>query len=109
MKKLLASVLLLPTLAFAQTANPEFKQIDKPVTCGNTKTIFNALKNAGEEPVWVGRLEKSKVVIWVDTDKQGWSIVQYMGDIACVIDVGQGYAISNKNLFKVPISSQQAD
>jgi hypothetical protein len=106
MKKLLASVLLLPTLAFAQTANPEFKQIDKTVTCGDTKTIFNVLKNAGEEPVWVGRLEKSKMVVWVDTDKQGWSIVQYVGDIACVIDVGQGYSVSNKNLIKRSISTE---
>lgn len=106
MKKLLASVLFLPTLAFAQTANPEFKQIDKPVTCGDTKTIFDTLKNAGEEPVWVGRLAKSKVVVWVDTDKQGWSIVQYMGDIACVIDVGQGYSVSNKNLIKRSISTE---
>jgi hypothetical protein len=101
MKKLLASVLLLPTLAFAQTANSEFKQIDKPVTCGDTKTIFNALKNAGEEPVWVGRLEKSKMVVWVDTDKQGWTIVQYIGDIACVIDVGNGYSVSSKNLINL--------
>jgi len=101
MKKLLASVLLLPTLAFAQTANSEFKQIDKTVTCGNTKTIFNALKNAGEEPVWVGRLEKSKMVVWVDTDKQGWTIVQYIGDIACVIDVGNGYSVSSKNLINL--------
>jgi len=106
MKKLLASVLLLPTLAFAQTANSEFKQIDKPVTCGDTKTIFNTLKNVGEEPVWVGRLEKSKVVVWVDTDKQGWTIVQYMGNIACIIDVGQGYSVSNKNLIKRSISTE---
>jgi len=106
MKKLLASVLFLPTLAFAQTANPEFKQIDKPVTCGDTKTIFDTLKNAGEEPVWIGRLEKSKMILWIDTDKQGWTIIQYVGNLACVIDVGQGYTVSNKNLVKRPISDQ---
>ena len=106
MKKLLASVLFLPTLVFAQTANPEFKQIDKPVTCGDTKTIFDTLKNVVEEPVWVGRLAKSKVVVWVDTDKQGWTIVQYMDNIACIIDVGQGYSVSNKNLIKRSISTE---
>jgi hypothetical protein len=76
------------------------------VTCGDTKTIFDTLKNAGEEPVWIGRLEKSKMILWIDTDKQGWTIIQYVGNLACVIDVGQGYTVSNKNLVKRPISDQ---
>lgn len=106
MKKLLASVLLLPILAFAQTAKPEFKQIDKPVTCGNTKTIFNILKDAGEEPVWIGSLEKGKVIVWVDTNQKGWSIVQYLGELSCVIEIGQGYLVSSKSPIKYPMSNQ---
>lgn len=84
MKKLL--ILLFPGLAIAA---PTIE--NKEVVCDDTEKIFSLLTNQKykEAPGWLGVSSRSKFVLFVNHDKNTWSLVEYDKNDACVIGAGR--------------------
>lgn len=87
MRKFLLGVLLLPAVALAQPVT-----VDKPVVCDTTERVMQELRGTyGEQPIWLGHLEKSRVGLLINPTTQSWTIVQFTDKTACILEAGQGF------------------
>lgn len=89
MKKLLAAVLLLPSIALSQQSK-ENKVITttKKVVCAELSLILKELEDAKEYPFWVGADEGSYYSLFVNKKSKEWTLVQFNQDFGCIIGVG---------------------
>jgi hypothetical protein len=94
MKKLIASVLLLPVLVLAQ----EPVVVEKPIICAKTAEVLNGLRDQYKElPIWVGEDDKSRYSLFVS--KEGsWTLLQFNKEIACILGVGE----KSREIFQGP-------
>jgi len=85
MKKLL--ILLFPGIALAQ---PTIE--NKEVVCDKAERVFSLLTNQKykEVPSWLGVSSRSKFILFVNQNKNTWSMVEYDNDYACIIGAGGG-------------------
>lgn len=85
MKKLL--ILLFPGVALAQ---PTIE--NKEVVCDKTERVFSLLTNQKykEVPSWLGVSSRNKFILFVNQNKNTWSMVEYDNDYACIIGAGRG-------------------
>lgn len=89
MRSFLLGVLLLPAVAFAQPVT-----VDKSVPCDKVERVIEELtKKHGEQPVWVGQAQDSRVTVLVNPQTQSWSVVQFNDKVACVLEVGEGFQL----------------
>lgn len=89
MHKWLLGVLLLPALAFAQPVT-----VEKKVPCDKVEKVIEELtKKHGEEPIWFGQAQDSKVAVLVNPKTSSWSVVQFNDKIGCVLEVGDGFQL----------------
>lgn len=86
MKKFIASVLLLPALAFAEPI-----KIEKDVLCDETKVVIETLIKFKEVLVWVGKDDSSKYALLANEQTGSWTLLQFNNEVACVIGVGDGH------------------
>jgi hypothetical protein len=95
MKHLLASILLLPALSFAQSGPVT---VDKKVVCETTEVAFRALleSNPAERPFWTGSSGSSRYALLVDEKTGSWTLIQFNSDMACVIDLGTDHGTKSK-------------
>jgi len=77
---------LITPIVHAQPFNSE-----KPVICEKTKDVIEYLSGPEwrEEPFWAGRDDRSRYVLMTNERTGTWSIVQFNGEIACVIGTGE--------------------
>lgn len=75
--------------------------VEKPVFCTNVKTMVEMLSGEDyqEEPIWIGKDEKSKYVLMTNTKLKTWTIVQFNDQIACILGTGtHGNVIKPKSI-----------
>jgi hypothetical protein len=92
----LAMLCLISSVASAQVSEYERK-----FTCGKTKFVLETLtKAAKEKPIWSGKDEETgtDTVVMVNPTTLTWTVVQYDGNMACVLHSGEGYK------FRAPAS-----
>lgn len=87
MKLKLAVFLFIAT----QLAHAEPFKAQKPIVCDTTKNVVESMTGPEwrEEPIWLGKDELSKFVLMVNDLTGSWTIIQYRGDIACIIGLGE--------------------
>lgn len=91
LKKMIAGVLFLPAFVFAQQQQGPVK-VDKPVLCTKTELVLpEVYKQYKEVPIWGSKLKDSKIALFVNTETETWTIVQWSDDFACVIETGEGF------------------
>jgi hypothetical protein len=80
----------LSTIANAQQS-PGTTTVNKKVVCTDAKTLFESVRDSKykEEPIWVGRLDDSTMTILANKETGTWTLVQFNGNVACVIDAGE--------------------
>jgi hypothetical protein len=80
----------LSTIANAQEL-PGTTTVNKKVVCTDAKLLFESVRDSKykEEPIWVGRLDDSTMTIVANKKTGTWTLIQFNGDIACVIDAGE--------------------
>lgn len=87
MKKLLLSLLLLPTLANSSEI------LTSEMYCDDTKMIVKELTNKyHEEPFLVGQANDvagSVMTFWMNPLTKSWTIVATKGDLSCLVGVGE--------------------
>ena len=89
-------LLLICAIAVPLAAYAEQTTLKKEVVCDTADAIYNAISQAGEQPIWSGELEKSNIIVTVNIETQEWTIIQTNGEIACVIDIGEKFK------FRIP-------
>ena len=103
LKRAILGVLFLPTLVFAQQ-QPDAVRVEKPVICGPTEAVLKEIVDFREIPIWGSQLEDSKIAIFANPETESWTIVQWSGDAACVIEVGKGYFLKDP---KIPLDPRE--
>jgi len=96
MKLVLAALLLIPSMVFAQ----QIYQVNKVVNCGDAKLIINELRKVKESPIWIGDVgdeTQSRMSLWVSNENNTWTLLQNNDKIACIIDHG------HKNVFSLEL------
>ena len=84
-------LVLLCILAVPLAASAEQVRLNKEVVCDDANVVFPALAKFDEQPMFVGTLTASTVVFMANVETQSWTIVQTDGNVACVIDIGEGF------------------
>jgi hypothetical protein len=84
-------LLLMCMIAVPLAAVAEQVRLNKEVVCDDASNILPQLIQLGEQPIFAGTLTESSVVFMVNPDTQSWTVVQTDGNVACVIDVGEGF------------------
>ena len=84
-------IVLLCILAVPLAASAEQVRLNKEVVCDDANVVFPALAKFDEQPMFVGTLTASTVVFMANVETQSWTIVQTDGNVACVIDIGEGF------------------
>ena len=81
-----ASILFLTSLV-AHARDPQTR--NKKVVCADPKTVIEGLTaDSDEQPFWTGVADKTKFILFVNSQTGTWSLVQYDNKIACVLGVG---------------------
>ena len=90
MRKIFASVLLLPILALAQQGPVK---VDKEVLCDETAVVLKwALDNDfKEQPFWMGVDRTSRYSLLVNEKTGTWTFIQFNKDVACILGTGVGH------------------
>lgn len=79
------------TISYADNKQSDFVIKYKEVGCSSLSAIIDILKDPGvdEKPIWVGKVDnKSTVVLLINTTTRAWTLIQYQGDNACILDAG---------------------
>lgn len=92
MKKLLALSLLVCLSSNAQ----EVIDLTKLMKCSKAEFVMNHFtQKYGEMPQWVGKTNiGTHITLLVNKEKRSWTMLEYDGDTACVLGVGD---ISSKS------------
>ena len=89
--KILLALALLASTAYAQ----EPVKLEKTVVCAGTQQVLdNLTKKYGEVPLWGGHLANSNIAVFVNPETKTWTVLQWTGTAACVIDTGTGYVLN---------------
>ncbi len=92
MRKLLSTLLLIPSLTLAQGAFWH----EKAVLCDDRNVVMEKLADKfGEVPVWsgIGRGDidaNSNLMVTQNPKTLSWTIVQFNKEVACIMAVGEG-------------------
>ena len=85
-------LLLLCIMAVPLSLLAEPILLNKEIVCDDATTLISYfISKEGEQPVFVGHVNPSELIVLVNPTTQGWTIIQTNGDKACVIEVGQGF------------------
>jgi hypothetical protein len=99
MKSLLFGLLLLPAISLAQIVT-----VQKPVQCGETKTILGVLAKEFEEVPAIllsSDTENSKIGITVNYRTKSWTLLEFNTKVACILSTGQDFNIKALNDVKM--------
>ena len=96
MKKLML-LCLLALAPFAQAQ--QWTQLQNTVSCGPFRDIVRVLTQAryNEMPLWVGQSgrDATSFTLFLNADSGGWTLLQYYGDTACILGMGDASNITN--------------
>lgn len=95
LKIYLTLVLLVSLTAIAVTqVIAQLVTVQKPLQCGNTKTVFEGLTDGDykEKPIWWGTdfgTPITRYSLFVNEKNKTWTLIQFDKNIACVLGVGE--------------------
>lgn len=93
MRKFIATLLLVPTLLFAE---PKFVQGNMQIICGKTEELLTTVSQEFKETMLWTAKEKNRVIVslWQNTDSNTFTIVKTdpYSKISCVIAIGKLHA-----------------
>jgi hypothetical protein len=75
-------------------ANAQPVQINKPLVCDKTDTVFSVLKEKFQEmPVWGGKNsgDQASYALMLNSETRTWTLVQFNTDTACILGIGNDY------------------
>jgi hypothetical protein len=86
MRKSIAFLLALTSLV----ANAEITETNKPVVCGDVKTVIENISDVYKEsPYWIGAgSDRTKYVLMTNSTTMTWTMIQFNDKVACVIGTG---------------------
>jgi hypothetical protein len=69
----------------------EVIELTKGMKCSKAEFIMNYFATEHKElPIWVGKTAfNTHITLLVNKEKRSWTMVEYDGNIACVIGVGE--------------------
>jgi hypothetical protein len=100
----LALVLLVSLTAITVTQGiAQLVTVQKPLQCGDTKTVFESLADGEykEKPIWWGidsATPVSRYSLFVNEKTKTWTLIQFDEKVACVLGVGE----SSTRIFNGP-------
>lgn len=102
MKKLMvASLFCLSSIAYAQSNNPQFVTVNKPILCGPLNIILSSLadKELNEKPVWTGKSDtgNSDYIVFLNFNTSAFTILEMGKEVGCILGLGV-----KSNFFKPP-------
>ena len=101
MKKLMLLCLLWAALPVQAQ---QWTQLQNTVSCGPFRDIVRVLTQArySELPLWVGQSgrDATSFTLFLNADSGGWTLLQYYGETACVLGMGDNSNITNLAPFK---------
>jgi hypothetical protein len=96
MKKLML-LCLLALAPFVQAQ--QWTQLQTTVSCGPFRDIVRVLTQAryNEMPLWVGQSgrDATSFTLFLNADSGGWTLLQYYGETACILGMGDASNITN--------------
>jgi len=96
MKKLMLLCLLV-LAPFVQAQ--QWTQLQTTVSCGPFRDIVKVLTQAryNEMPLWVGQSgrDATSFTLFLNADSGGWTLLQYYGETACILGMGDASNITN--------------
>lgn len=85
---------LLLALLVAGPASAQSVTVEKPLKCGDTKTLIQGLagEDYKEKPIWWGiepGTAVSRYSLFVNEQTKSWTLIQFDEKIACVLGAGE--------------------
>lgn len=80
------------TMSYADNKQSDFVIRHKEVGCSSLSAVIAILKEPGvdEKPIWIGKVDnKSTVVLLINITTRAWTLIQYQGDNACILEAGE--------------------
>jgi len=114
MKKMLATLLFMPVIAFSQPNEAE--EINIPTHCVSIKVLEEVLTEFNELPMLRGKTERhingipteNTLVIFMNTETKTWTIVEKMiNGSYCVLSAGGGFEPVPKEIIDRVIDNRQ--
>jgi hypothetical protein len=114
MKKLLATLLFMPVIAFSQSNEAE--EINIPTYCVSIKILEEVLTEFNELPMLRGKTERhvngvsteNTLVIFMNPETKTWTIVEKMANGSyCVLSAGASFEPVPKEIIDSVINSRQ--
>jgi len=90
MRYLLLAVLCL----ISSVSSAQLTEYERKLSCGKTKFVIETLaKVAKERVIWSGKDDETETdtVVMVNPTTLTWTIVQYDGNMACILQSGEGF------------------
>lgn len=98
-KTLVAGLLLVPCMAFAQKDPFNFESASLPIQCGDAKPIFAKLMEIGEKVTSVLKAKNSVVVTTVHPTKKSWTVFLMNETTICLLGTGEGVVSTDVKSF----------
>ena len=97
-KLLLLCATAAPLLVLAETV-----RMNKEVVCDDSTTLIEHLKSKEkEQPIFVGNVNPSELIVLVNPVTLGWSVLQTNGTKACMLAVGKGFKYREPTINSAP-------
>jgi len=75
--------------------------LNKPLKCSDAQTVIKYFVDTHKEiPVWVGKsVHNTRIALLVNKETHSWTMIEYEGDLACVLSAGEDKSSSNHEVF----------
>ena len=77
---------------YGSLAQAQAFETSKPILCDKIQSLVESLTNEyDEKPVWTARnpQDKSKYVLFLNSQTLDWTLLQMNDEVACIIGVGK--------------------
>jgi hypothetical protein len=114
MKKLLATILFMPVIAFSQSN--EVEQLNLPTYCTQIQSLEDMLSQYNELPMLRGKAERevagnpiqNTVVVFMNMETKTWTIVEKMIDGRyCILTAGSSFEPVPKEIIDRVIKERE--
>lgn len=81
--------IVLATSLLAQTTG--WVRINRSFVCGPFAEIVQGLASEEfkESPAWIGNSGETRMVLFLNSEKNSWTVVHYTGNTGCVVGAGE--------------------
>ena len=88
-------------------ANANAFKVNRELECNTLSEIAKILNEFDEKYVWQGKnSQKLQTMLVVNTKSQTWTLVMTDGQLACVLDSGEGFLLPGQSEKKSEVKPQ---